>query len=257
MGGRGERDLFTLGDAPRSDWAAVIGNEQVRDGLLSEVSDHMLALVAVMDRLARTGRSRPLSASFREQHLDQMTVRLGRLLYDNPTWTPARRDTALLKEPAVIAPSIADMVPTARAVLHAFEGLTVVAERDRQDVGRVLRVDTGQPGRDRLLTAYEQLGSPKVRASRALSEAMLLAAPAELHDELWQDIRVLELRRGERLDGGTSDRAASLRRLRAMTTGADSYDSRLDLPAVSRVGLVPTPSPASPPPLRRQGGRFR
>ncbi|GAB3910800.1 hypothetical protein GCM10027612_87310 [Microbispora bryophytorum subsp. camponoti] len=42
------------GDAPRSDWAAVISDEQVRDGLLSEVADHALALVAVMDRSGLT-----------------------------------------------------------------------------------------------------------------------------------------------------------------------------------------------------------
>ncbi len=42
------------GDAARSDWAAVISDEQVRDGLLSEVADHTLALVAVMDRSGLT-----------------------------------------------------------------------------------------------------------------------------------------------------------------------------------------------------------
>ncbi|MEU7942481.1 hypothetical protein [Microbispora bryophytorum] len=389
------------GDAPRSDWAAVISDEQVRDGLLSEVADHALALVAVMDRsgltrdldtqtacsllrssalrcASRTGdapslravplneppwppqpvpqeaqtphelsadvidgsdalralchrpqefsprqwqrtalaasvitdiaaksltqltrrcyelnphrqqalgkalqqatdvvqqanaewkgvrqawhgqvAAGPLSASVREQHLDQTAVRLGRLLYDNPTWTPARQDRAPLKAPAAIAPSTTDMVPTTRAVLHAFEGLAVVAERDRQDVKRALHVDTGQHGRDRLQAAYEQLGSPKARASLALSEAILLAAPAELRDELWQDIRLLELRRGQPLDGAASERAASLRRLKALITGAGDEHSRLDLSATSRMRIVPLPSPSSPPPPRRQGGRLR
>ncbi|MEN3540789.1 hypothetical protein AAH991_37145 [Microbispora sp. ZYX-F-249] len=389
------------GDAPRSDWAAVISDEQVRDGLLSEVADHALALVALMDRSGltrdldtqtacsllrssalrcafRTGdgaslravplnelpwppqpvpqqaqtpqelstgivagsdalralchrpqefsprqwqrtalaasiitdiagkvltqltrrcyelnpdrhqglgkalqqatdavqrantewkgvrqawhgqvAAGPMSGSVREEHLDQLTVRLGRLLYDNPTWTPARRDTAPLKAPALIAPGTADMVPTARAVLHAFEGLTIVAERDRLDVRRALRADTGQPGRDQLLTAYERLGSPKVRGSRALSEAILLAAPAELRDELWQDIRILELRRSGTLDGSTSAREATLRRLKALTTGADGYGSRLDLSAVSRLEAAAVPSPTPMPPPRRYGGLSR
>ncbi|MEU6430760.1 hypothetical protein ABZ860_33100 [Microbispora sp. NPDC046973] len=226
------------GDAPRSDWAAVLSDEQVRNGLLNEVADHTLALVAVMDRsgltrdldtqtacsllrcASRSGdapslravplneppwppqpvpqeaqtphelsagiiagsdalrglchrpqefsprqwqrtalaasvitdiaaksltqltrrcyeldpdrqqalgkalqqatdvvqranaewkgvrqawhgqvAAGPLSASVREQHLDQTAVRLGRLLYDNPRWTPARQDSAPLKAP--------------------------------------------------------------------------------------------------------------------------------------------------------------
>ncbi|GIH51699.1 hypothetical protein SAMN05421833_129107 [Microbispora rosea] len=388
------------GDAPRSDWAAVISDEQVRDGLLSEVADHTLALVAVMDRsgltrdldtqtacsLLRSSALRcasrsgdaaslravplneppwppqpvpqeaqtphelsagiidgsdalralchrpqelsprqwqrtalaasiisdiaaksltqltrrcyelnphrqqalgkalqqatdvvqranaewkgvrqawhgqvaagPLSASVREQHLDQMTVRLGRLLHDNPRWTPARQDRAPLKAPAVIAPAIADMVPIARAVLHAFEGLTVVAGRDRQDVRRVLRADVGQPGRRQLLAAYEQLGSPKARASLALSEAMLLAAPPELRDELWQDIRILELRRNGTLDGSASARTATLHQLKTLIAGADGPESRLDLSTASRTaGATIPPAPTSS--LRRSGNRFR
>src|SRR5690606_26476521 len=35
-------------DAPRSDWAAVIGNRQVREHLLTEVAEHALALAEIL-----------------------------------------------------------------------------------------------------------------------------------------------------------------------------------------------------------------
>ncbi|MFC0862420.1 hypothetical protein ACFHYQ_08930 [Sphaerimonospora cavernae] len=199
----------------------------------------------------------PIVAPARQQHLEQVAVRLGRLLHDNPIWTPAEENAAPLKRPAAIAPTTADMVPIVRAVLHSIEGLRVVAERDRRDVTQALRIDVEQPGRSQLLAAYRDLGSPKGRALWSLGEAILLAAPAESRDELRQDIHLLELRRdGRTLDGqAVRKQNRTLRRPETLTAHAAMSDSRLDLSAASSAASVAVrSSPPPSPPVRHHGG---
>ncbi|GAA1311646.1 hypothetical protein Psi02_72570 [Planotetraspora silvatica] len=139
---------------------------------------------------------RPANLSLRQQHLTQMTVGLGRLLYANPLWTPASQDAAPFKTLDAIAPTLADMVPLVQATLHAFEALTVVARRDRRDVTQAIKrsrlLTTEAAG---VLTDYKELNRPTVRTSWALSEAALLAADGAERPALWQDINLLELRR--------------------------------------------------------------
>ncbi|WP_055483180.1 hypothetical protein [Sphaerimonospora mesophila] len=199
----------------------------------------------------------PIVNSVRQQHLEQVAVRLGRLLHDNPAWTPAKQDAAPPKAPGVIAPTTADMVPIASAVLHSVEGLLVVGERDRRNVTKALHVDVGQPGREQLLTAYTELGTSKFGTSRALGEAMLLAAPAELHDGLRQEIHLLELRRGGRKPDDRAVRRSygSPHPLQTLNARAAMSDSRLDLSAASQAASVPVPpSPIPAPPVRHRGG---
>ncbi|GLW98892.1 hypothetical protein [Microtetraspora sp. NBRC 16547] len=136
--------------------------------------------------------SKTANGSTRQQHLDQVVVRLGRLLYADPLWTPARRNAMSMKTPEVIAPTTRDMVPALRSVLRVFDALTVIAEQDRHGVTRAMRTERLP---EDLVQAYGWLTSSRVRASWALGEALFHAADPGQRPELWQEVDLLEMRR--------------------------------------------------------------
>lgn len=67
-------------------------------------------------------------------HLDQMTIRLGRLISTNPEWTFELSNLPTLKSPAELAPTTADMSQILLSVRHATEALAELGHRDLAQV---------------------------------------------------------------------------------------------------------------------------
>ena len=66
--------------------------------------------------------------------MDDLVLRIGRLAYRNPGWTPACGDASLARQPADLAPD-ADAISTVlAAVHHAADTLTHIAVTDRRCV---------------------------------------------------------------------------------------------------------------------------
>ncbi|MCT9934510.1 hypothetical protein N5079_30325 [Planotetraspora sp. A-T 1434] len=175
----------------------------------------------------------PLDRSQRQQHLEQVTVLLGRLLHTNPLWTPAQGDAPPIKSPAQTARNTAEMVPPLRSTLNTCEALVAIAEQDQRDLTRALR-DGRLPreGTQDLLAAYEELTRPKLRTSWAISEAIFLSADPAQRPALWPEIHALELRRDSPAltKQATRQRQESQRWLEWLSTRPAVADTRLDLP---------------------------
>lgn len=67
-------------------------------------------------------------------NLDQMTIRMGRLISTNPEWTFELRNLPTLKFPAELAPTTADMSQILLSVRHAVEALAVLGQHDLAQV---------------------------------------------------------------------------------------------------------------------------
>ena len=63
-----------------------------------------------------------------------LVLRLGRLVWDNPHWTPAHAQRAPLRSPPVMAPRAADVTAVMAAAHQAIDALAVVAKADGQAV---------------------------------------------------------------------------------------------------------------------------
>ena len=63
-----------------------------------------------------------------------LVLRLGRLVWDNPHWTPAHAQRAPLRSPRVMAPRAADVTAVMAAAHQAIDALAVVAKADGQAV---------------------------------------------------------------------------------------------------------------------------
>jgi hypothetical protein len=63
-----------------------------------------------------------------------LVLRLGRLVWDNPHWTPAHAQRGPLRPPPVMAPGAADFNAVVAAAHQAIDALTVVAKADGQAV---------------------------------------------------------------------------------------------------------------------------
>ncbi|WP_066946658.1 hypothetical protein [Microtetraspora fusca] len=197
-------------------------------------------------RQAWEGRlpARTATRSARQQHLDQVVVRLGRLLYTDPLWTPARRNAVPIKSPEMIAPTARDMVPALRSVLRVFEALTVIAEHDRRDVTRAMRAERLP---EDLVQAYGWLTSSRVRSSWALSEALFHAADPGQRPELWHEVDLLEMRRDPAAHSCHTlrEREGTRLWLEWLSTRDAVSESHLDLTMASKgavlSGLSPTP----------------
>jgi len=77
---------------------------------------------------------RKLLQTFVMTDASDLVLRLGRLVWDNPHWTPAHAQRAPLRSPAVMAPRAADVTAVMAAVHQAIDALAVVAKADGQAV---------------------------------------------------------------------------------------------------------------------------
>lgn len=66
--------------------------------------------------------------------LTDLMIRMGRLAYASPLWTPAAQDKAALKTPDELAPGPAELRAVLAAVHHAADALARVAARDLEAV---------------------------------------------------------------------------------------------------------------------------
>ncbi len=75
--------------------------------------------------------------------LTDLMIRMGRLAYANPLWTPTARQRAALQTSDELAPGPAELLTVLAAVHHAADALARVAARDLEavrasaDAGRV------------------------------------------------------------------------------------------------------------------------
>ncbi|MEW9533592.1 hypothetical protein [Microbispora sp. NPDC049125] len=199
-------------------------------------------------------RPGPVARSLRQQHLEQVAVRLGRLLYANPMWTPAPHDAAEIKSPQALATSTGAMVPTLRSVLHTFEALIAVTEQDRGDMIRAGKADHLPDGdTSALRTAYEELSTPKVRTSWSISEAIFLAADPDQRPQLWPEVHALELRRSPTAftQQAARERDGTSRWLEWLSTRTTVSDTRL------ASAVEPGTTPHTAPPGQRSASAHR
>jgi hypothetical protein len=85
------------------------------------------------DPLAALGRKRPDPSS--PSPIGDLVLRIGRLAYANPAWTPASGDS-LPRTPADLASAAADLRVVLTAIHHATDTLTRIAATDRRCVRR-------------------------------------------------------------------------------------------------------------------------
>ena len=84
--------------------------------------------------LLSTGTHKRAGISPVAAEMDDLVLRIGRLAYRNPGWTPACGDASLARQAADLAPD-ADTIPTVlAAVHHATDTLTHIAVTDRRCV---------------------------------------------------------------------------------------------------------------------------
>ena len=86
--------------------------------------------------LLSTGITRGAGVSPVAAEIDDLVLRIGRLAYANPGWTPACSHTSLARDPAALAPGAGDLLTVLTSVHHAADTLTQVAAADAQCVRR-------------------------------------------------------------------------------------------------------------------------
>jgi hypothetical protein len=120
--------------------AASLGLHPAIQGHLDN-SAHALKLACTAWRavtgewdLLSTGTHKRAGLSPVAAEMDDLVLRIGRLAYRNPGWTPACGDASLARNPGDLAPD-ADTIPTVlAAVHHAIDTLTHIAVTDRRCV---------------------------------------------------------------------------------------------------------------------------
>ncbi|MEV1199406.1 hypothetical protein [Microbispora rosea] len=97
-------------------------------------------------------------------HLDQMTIRMGRLISANPEWTFELRNLPTLKSPAELAPTTADMSQILLSVRHAVEALAVLGHRDLAQVTAPGQIEAIHAMSRTTAAVNGQVGASGVRA---------------------------------------------------------------------------------------------
>ncbi|MFC0552575.1 hypothetical protein ACFFHJ_16925 [Planotetraspora thailandica] len=172
------------------------------------------------------------ASSVRQQHLEQVIVRLGRLLHTNPLWTPVPQHASPIRKPAEIAQNTSHMVPMLRSLLHASEALGTIAEQDRTGALRaIMRGGLSRGDTELLRIAYLDLAAPTARTSWALSEAIFLSSDSEQRLQLWPEIHSMQLRRPPTTREIVRERPKTERWLDWTATRSAVSDARFGLPA--------------------------
>ncbi|MBG0825846.1 hypothetical protein HS048_34755 [Planomonospora sp. ID91781] len=162
----------------------------------------------------------PVTArSTAEEHVEHLVIRMGRLLYANPRWTPARRDAAPAKDPADVAPSTETIAAISMAMYHVNETMAVVARTNLAHandamlahdmlllrsprIAKRLRRTAPAPSvyqqARTVLASYRSLISDVMASSSVFGQAALLATPPERRSELVGPIMDLQRRSDRR-----------------------------------------------------------
>jgi hypothetical protein len=118
--------------------ASQLSSPPASETQLDTAADFMTGMRAAWQQVDRlwdgmiTERKlRPTSAM---TDASDLVLRLGRLVWDNPYWTPARAQRARLRPPSVMAPGAADFNAVVAAAHQAIDALAVVAKADGQGV---------------------------------------------------------------------------------------------------------------------------
>jgi len=109
-----------------------------------------------------------------------LLLRMGRLVWDDPQWTPARSRRAPFRAPAALAPEAAAFTTLVSAVHHSVDALTRVAEAETDAVGHAERA-----GRlyvpTRSLPEYYDVPRPFAPAPVSRRQALMAAYDAAHH----------------------------------------------------------------------------
>ncbi|MFD8559714.1 hypothetical protein ACFV1N_20735 [Streptosporangium canum] len=162
----------------------------------------------------------PITArSIAETHVEHLVIRMGRLLYANPRWTPARQDSAPVKDPADVAPTTETIAAISMAMYHVNECMAVVARTNLEHANDVMRahdmlllrspriakrlhrtapVTSVYRQARTVLACYRSLISEAMASSSAFGQAALLATPPEHRSEFVGPIMDLQRRSDRR-----------------------------------------------------------
>jgi hypothetical protein len=77
-----------------------------------------------------TGLDRPKGLSLVAAEAGGLVLRIGRIAYCNPAWTPASGDASRFRDPADLAPAVADLRTAVAAVHQATDAITQIAVQD-------------------------------------------------------------------------------------------------------------------------------
>jgi hypothetical protein len=118
--------------------------------------------------LLSTGPDRGKGPSRVAAEVGDLVLRMGRVAYRNPGWTPAFGGTSRTRDPADLAPAPADLRTVVAAVHHSTDALRQIAIQDRHCARRALTEGRLYIAR-RLLPAdydipYRQVPAPRSRA---------------------------------------------------------------------------------------------
>ncbi|HEY1914351.1 MAG TPA: hypothetical protein VGH27_02135 [Streptosporangiaceae bacterium] len=91
--------------------------------------------------------------------LGDLLIRMGRLTYDNPRWTPARNQQAGLRDPAALIRSPAQLQAIATVTHEISDALACLATTDRQAIHLAYRASRLHVP-TRLLTEYHDIPHP-------------------------------------------------------------------------------------------------
>jgi hypothetical protein len=82
--------------------------------------------------IVTTGTNRGAGLTPAASEIGDLVLRTGRLAYNNPHWTPAHSHTSLVRDPADLAHSPADIITALSAVHHATDTINQIAATDHQ-----------------------------------------------------------------------------------------------------------------------------
>jgi hypothetical protein len=130
------------------------------------------------DMMITESRRPPASTAMTDA--SDLVLRIGRLTWDDPHWTPAHSHRAPLRPPALMAPDADAVRVVIAAVHHAVDAMAVVAEADGDAVvtastARRLYVPT------RSLPAYKDVPRPFAPAPVSRCQALQKAYDVALH----------------------------------------------------------------------------
>ena len=120
-----------------------------------------------------TGRHPPGSITPVAAEIGELALRTGRLARRDPHWTPARTGLGLIRDPATLAPTRADVPAVIAAVHHAADAIARIADEDRLAVRQAvfdgrLYIPAGLlHARDQIPYQHAPIGWP--RAQRLLA----------------------------------------------------------------------------------------
>jgi hypothetical protein len=130
------------------------------------------------DMLITESRRQPASTAMTDA--SDLVLRIGRLTWDDPRWTPAHSRRATLKPPAVMAPDTDAVRGVIAAVHQAIDAMAVVAEADGDAV-----VTASTAGRlyipTRSLPAYKDVPHPFAPAPVGRCQALQKTYDVALH----------------------------------------------------------------------------